>query len=85
MFLVVETGKKAWKKLKKEFGEDIFFKDGTLNRALLGKIIFENVERRKKLNYITHPEIIKQMIISAVKLGFQGFYINPFLIHNYYH
>ncbi|EEB12099.1 Dephospho-CoA kinase, putative [Pediculus humanus corporis] len=74
---VVEPGKKAWKKLKKEFGEDIFFKDGTLNRALLGKIIFENVEKRKKLNYITHPEIIKQMIISAVKLGFQG---HPFVV-----
>lgn len=46
--------------------------DGTLNREKLGDIIFSDVESRKKLNLITHPEIIKEMVFSAIKLGFQG-------------
>ena len=71
-FLVVEPGRKAWKKLKKEFGDEIFHPDGTLNRVKLGEIIFANTEKRKRLNLITHPEIIKEMVIAAVKVGLRG-------------
>lgn len=74
---VVEPGKKAWKKLKKEFGDEIFHPDGTLNRNKLGEIIFANTEKRKRLNLITHPEIIKEMVIAAIKVGLRGY---PFVI-----
>lgn len=54
-------------KIKKNFGEDIYI-DNTLNREKLGKIIFENSEKRKLLNEITHPEIynkIKKYIMEG--------------------
>ncbi|KAK6634897.1 hypothetical protein RUM44_000144 [Polyplax serrata] len=74
---VVEPGRKAWKEIRKEFGDAIFHEDGTLNRQKLGNIIFQDVEKRKRLTLITHPEIMREMIISAIKLGCHG---HPFII-----
>lgn len=69
---VVEPGRKAWHLIKKEFGDTVFHKDGQLNREILGEIIFDNVEKRKKLNEITHPEIYSEMFWAAVRCFFQG-------------
>lgn len=49
----------AWKRIIKIFGKDILQKDQTINREKLGKIVFANQNLLKKLNKITHPEIIK--------------------------
>lgn len=49
----------AWKRIIKIFGKDILQKDRTINREKLGKIVFANQNLLKKLNRITHPEIIK--------------------------
>jgi dephospho-CoA kinase len=49
----------AWKRIIKIFGKDILQKDQTINRKKLGKIVFANQNLLKKLNKITHPEIIK--------------------------
>lgn len=69
---VVEPGRKAWRKLKKEFGEEIFDERGYLNREKLGSIIFADKSKRRKLNSITHPEIMKEMIFAAIKVGLKG-------------
>ncbi|XP_023713600.1 dephospho-CoA kinase domain-containing protein [Cryptotermes secundus] len=69
---VVEPGRKAWRLIKKEFGDAVFHKDGQLNREILGEIIFDSVEKRRKLNEITHPEIYSEMFWAAVKCFFQG-------------
>jgi dephospho-CoA kinase len=50
----------------------VFHKDGQLNREVLGEIIFDSVEKRRKLNEITHPEIYSEMFWAAVKCFFQG-------------
>ena len=49
----------VWKRIIKIFGKDILQKDQTINREKLGKIVFANQNLLKKLNKITHPEIIK--------------------------
>jgi dephospho-CoA kinase len=49
----------AWKRIIEIFGKDILQKDQTINREKLGKIVFANQNLLKKLNKITHPEIIK--------------------------
>lgn len=56
---VILPYKPAWKKIVKLFGEDILRKDLTINREKLGKIVFADQALLKKLNEITHPEIIK--------------------------
>jgi len=50
----------------------VFYNDGQLNREALGEIIFNSVEKRKKLNEITHPEIYREMFWTAVRCFFQG-------------
>ncbi|GAG68163.1 unnamed protein product, partial [marine sediment metagenome] len=49
----------AWIKIVKLFGKDILRNDLTIDRGKLGKIVFTNQTLLKKLNEITHPEIIK--------------------------
>ena len=56
---VILPYKSAWKKIVKLFGEDILRNDLTINREKLGKIVFADQGFLKKLNEITHPEIIK--------------------------
>lgn len=47
--------------LKKEFGEAFFDDKGKLLRRKFGDFVFENVERRKKLEEIMIPFIIKEI------------------------
>ena len=67
IFLVVRPGEPAWKEIREEFGQDVFGTDGELDREVLGKIIFSDVNKRTRLNRITHPKIQKEMIIAIIK------------------
>jgi dephospho-CoA kinase len=57
---VVEPGQPALAELVREFGEDILFPDGTLDRKKLGAIVFADAGKRARLNAITHPRIAAQ-------------------------
>ena len=50
---IYEKNKPLKNKLKKEFG--------TLNREKIKKIVFDNSDKLKKLNNITHPIILKAL------------------------
>jgi len=56
---VILPHKPAWKRIVKLFGEDILGNDLTIDREKLGKIVFADQALLKKLNEITHPEIMK--------------------------
>lgn len=58
---IVEPGHKCLLELKKEFGDIICNKDGTLNRRILASIAFSNKEKTNKLNNITHPFIVSKI------------------------
>lgn len=68
----MQPGQKAWKEIRKEFGSEVFKEDGELNRESLGKIIFSNVEKRKKLNQITHPKVQGLILWEVLKRFFEG-------------
>ena len=55
---VVMLGTPGLKALTEAFGEDILNADGTLDRQLLGALIFANQSQRQRLNHILHPFII---------------------------
>ncbi|MEX2104544.1 MAG: dephospho-CoA kinase [Bacilli bacterium] len=84
---VVAPGEVGLSQLVIRFGKKILLDDGTLNRKMLGAIIFNDKDARKALNEITHPLIrarvkryIKenllnhpsQIIIVDVPLLFEG-------------
>ncbi|KZM56511.1 dephospho-CoA kinase [Aeribacillus pallidus] len=58
---VVEVGKKAYTEIVNAFGKEILNEDLTINRARLGSIVFQNEDKREKLNSIVHPEVRLEM------------------------
>ncbi len=66
---VILPHKPAWEKIIKLFGKDLLKEDLKIDRKKLGRIVFNNQKLLKKLNEITHPEIIKliRKEISLVK------------------
>ena len=55
---VVMPGTPGLKALVEAFGEDILATDGTLDRKLLGALIFADQGKREQLNHVLHPFII---------------------------
>ncbi|XP_072105350.1 bifunctional coenzyme A synthase [Mobula birostris] len=65
-------GTAAHHKIVQEFGQEILLQGGTINRKALGKIVFEDQEKLKRLTSIVWPEtaaLVKQMISQAGSEG----------------
>ena len=56
---VILPHKPAWEKIVKLFGKGLLKEDLSIDRKKLGEIVFSDQRLLKKLNEITHPEIIK--------------------------
>ncbi|XP_026333447.1 dephospho-CoA kinase domain-containing protein [Hyposmocoma kahamanoa] len=69
---VLEPGTQAWKELKEYFGDVVLHDDGKVNRVTLGEIVFDSIEKRRKLNAITHPRIQSAMMKMAISYFFSG-------------
>ncbi len=54
---VVEPDQQAWKEIVAAFGAEVLQADRTLDRTKLRKIIFNDPEKRKKLEAIIHPRV----------------------------
>ena len=54
--------------LKNEFGETILNNDKSLNRKELAKIVFNDKEKKLKLDNIFHPRIKKELLVLFNKL-----------------
>lgn len=59
--LAVEPGETAYNKIVEHFGKSILLENGTINRAKLGEIIFNNEAERTVLNRIVHPAVRERM------------------------
>lgn len=59
---VVEPGTAVIQQIEEAFGRDVIHEDGTLNRERLGTLIFDEEEKRKRLNNIIHPAIRAEML-----------------------
>lgn len=58
---ICKNGMPCLKELIDNFGEEILFSDGSLNRKYLGNIVFSNKEKLLLLNSITHKYITEEM------------------------
>ncbi len=59
---IVEPGRPMLMRLKETFGEAIIQADGSLDRALLGQMIFNDDTLRQTLDELMHPAIVKEII-----------------------
>jgi len=62
----VSNSQKVLKKVEENFGVEVI-ENGSLNRKKLREIIFNNREKRKMLNNIMHPIIVKKMKEAIVE------------------
>jgi dephospho-CoA kinase len=66
---VCAKGSPALVRIVKYFGAKILKKDGTLNRSKLGSIVFSDDIKRKKLENIVHPYVVKAAVLKVEKPG----------------
>jgi len=56
-----KRGRDGYKAIVKAFGPCILNEDKTINRALLGRLIFSDKRAKLRLERVTHPLILKKM------------------------
>lgn len=63
-----EKGQVCYEKIKDVFGDIILDKDGDIDREKLGKLVFSDLEKLRKLNEIIHPEVKSYIRDELIKL-----------------
>lgn len=58
---VVEKGEPALDDIMRVFGKRILHQDGTLNRGVLGEIVFQSSEKKRQLDHIMQPRILSKI------------------------
>ena len=69
---VVEPGEPAYQEIVREFGKGVLDEEGYIDRKKLGAVVFNDPEKRKRLNEITHPEIIRREEDILAELAAEG-------------
>jgi dephospho-CoA kinase len=71
-------GTPTYAKIVEAFGNGVLAGDGTIDRRVLGEIIFHNAEKRQVLNSLVHPEVraeVMRRMFALERQGFQGIII----------
>jgi dephospho-CoA kinase len=69
---VMRPGEEAWKKVVDVFGSSVLHSDKSIDRKVLGRLVFADPSLRTKLNEITHP---------AIRSAWQGEVVNRARTH----
>jgi len=56
---VVEPGQPAWQDIVEYFGKQLLQEDENLDRKKISDLVFQDIEKRKKLESFTHPRIME--------------------------
>jgi dephospho-CoA kinase len=59
---VVNSDPEVKNEIQKTFGSSVFYRNGKLNRKLLGKIVFEDEAKTILLNRIVHPHMVSRIV-----------------------
>lgn len=65
---VVEPGQPAWREIRDGFGEKVLHADGSINRTVLGELVFGHPELRRQLERIIHPRVRTRMEAQVKRL-----------------
>ena len=69
---IVATGEPALIAINERFGSQVINPDGTLNRAALRTIIFNDPAQRQWLESVTHPKIRERLLQHLERLNTSG-------------
>lgn len=65
---VIMKGNAAYSRIIEVFGTEIVDDDGQIDRRQLASVIFQNEEMRIRLNDITHPIIMEEIMFQALEI-----------------
>jgi len=66
---LLKKGSPVYARLVEEFGEGVLDEEGNVSREKLGRIVFSDPERRRRLNEIVHPVIVEKALRLARELA----------------
>ena len=69
---LMAPGRPAWKRIVARFGKEILRPDRTIDRKVLGAIVFRDAAARRDLEGIVHPLVIRAMKKTASRLAREG-------------
>ena len=64
---IVKPGEKAWQEIVDFLGPAILTLEGSIDRRRLGELVFSDAEIRERINKITHPRIVQELLAGAEK------------------
>jgi dephospho-CoA kinase len=69
---VVAKGTPAWEELRRQFSAGYFQEDGSVDRARLAELVFQDAGARQKLNAVVHPQVSREIARLLTELAAQG-------------
>ncbi|KAL3644783.1 hypothetical protein CASFOL_009963 [Castilleja foliolosa] len=69
---VLKKGTGGWRKVVAAFGNDILLASGEVDRQKLGKIVFNDPDKRQLLNRLLAPYISSGILLEVFKLWMKG-------------
>ncbi len=67
--IVVEPNQPAWREIVAYFGQDIILPNRNIDRPKLSRIVFQDPEKRKKLERLVHPPIFAEFLKKLKELA----------------
>ena len=67
--LLMEPKRLCWRRVLECFGKEILNEDQSINRRRLADIVFGDAQRRKELEAIVHPQVLRQIKQRLHRLG----------------
>jgi dephospho-CoA kinase len=62
----------AWREIVETFGQEVLHGDRTINRQVLGKLVFAEPQALRTLNRIVHPKMFARMAEHIAELRARG-------------
>ncbi|MDH7514498.1 MAG: dephospho-CoA kinase [Bacteroidota bacterium] len=72
---IVETDQKVRSAIRKEFGDNAFLSDGSIDRSYIASIVFQNPEKLNCLNAVVHPPTVEKIFELAEREAKRGNFI----------
>ncbi len=79
---LMKKGAEAYRQVAEYFGSGILQENGEISRPILGRIVFDDPEKRKALNNMVHPVVrneLEQWIRGKKQAGKNGAVLIPLL------
>jgi len=68
----VAVGAPAWAEMRRLYGEEFFYPDGSLNRSRLAQLVFADPEARRRLDELIHPRVEAELQARLAALAARG-------------